>query len=248
MMIRTVLVLLPIAALLAGCKTQGSGDNYVPKKKAPLASGILAPGEEAAYFPLNVGNQWTYTYESKVQQGNRVMTGNPIEVTYKITKVTKEPKGKFAVLEIYTEDKLSDRQVWHVDNTGIYQVAMGKNLVKFSSPQPIVKFPIKEGATFSWNGTGTAGNGTVGQLSVKSTMTGEQPVDAAGSTFNGIDVSSTGTIKTNKVQAKTVSDVWFVPNVGLVRYQQSATGKSADGKTTTARVEQLRLKSYSLKH
>lgn len=237
-----------VPLLLLGCKKGGSSDNYVPKKKPALASAMLAPGEEMAYMPLAVGNQWTYTIESKRQVGSRVMANPPTEITYKVAKVSPEPKGKYAILEVFADDKLADKQVWHVDKSGIYQVAIGKNLAKFSSPQPVMKFPVKTGESFKWSGTGTVSTGLVGKSEINSILVGEQPIDAAMGTFNAVSVSSTGKIATAKAKATTTANTWFIPKVGLARYMQQVEGTLEDGKTKFAQLIQLRLKSYSLKN
>lgn len=247
MISKTYPLILITSIALVGCKTKSGGDNYVPKKKTALATAILPAGQELEYMPFKVGNQWTYTFETQIKQGNRIATVAPVEVTYKVVKVTPEPKGKYAILEIWTDDKQTDKQVWHIDNTGIYQVAIGKGLNKFSSPQPILKFPVKESMKFNWSGSGLSATGKQGKSNLASRVKGEEPIDAASGTFNAIAINTTGTITSSNFNGKTNIDTWIIPRVGLGRYRQELTGTSPDGKTQLAQILQLRLKSYSLK-
>jgi len=253
-------IFLPLAAGIAGIAVLGCGSSgpsasgYVPKKPASLPSATVAAGQEATYFPFAVGSQWTYDSQTSRSVNGHADTPKKQEITYRLDKLTKSPNGgQDATFTILTNGEINDQEVWRVESTGIYQVAMGRvRLNPLSTPQPMLPFPVKAGQTFSWSGSITADKDGVRQSTSKGTILGEQPIDTVTSQYNAIAVDTTGTLKGKSSDMLTHSILWFIPNVGIGRFKMEIAGNvdapAAKGKKVTVdMVQVLELKNYSPK-
>lgn len=212
----TKLSLATIALLTAiGC-SGGSNDSYVPAKKSEIPPAKVEKGQEASLFPFKVGNSWTYTAKTAIQVQNR-QTSREAEVTFKITKVVDIPGGKKATLDLITNNKVVDRQVWLSTTKGIFQSSIGIAKVRnFSSPIPAIQFPVEPSKKFSWKGSDGKTN-----MSYNFTILGPQEVDTDEKRMSGIAVESKGTSVAGKITEKTERTIWFAPGVGIVRIRES---------------------------
>ncbi len=236
-----------ISLLIAGCNGNAGSAGYVPKKAPPLPSAMAPLGEEASYFPFATGNQWTF--DSEMVQMVNGRQGAPIkrEITYKITKVEPGPGGStLAYFQITDNGQVTDRQEWKVDKTGISQLAVGKTLTKFSTPQMVLPFPVKIGKKFGWKGTISA-NGEVRSGTTNSTVDGTEEVDSSAGTYNALGIVSIAKLSSAKTNSQLISKLWLSPRVGIVRYRQEAVGVVKDKKAQFAIVQVLKLKNASLK-
>ena len=228
-------ILWPCAVLAtAGCG-HGGGSAYQPKPVPKVEAVAVKEGIEQNLLPLDEGNQWTYTVSVTAIAGGRRLGGEK-EQTFKVAKVEPQGDGKKATFELWLDGKLSDRQVWLVNSKGIFQVATGLDLKPFTSPQPVIFFPVTPGATFDWNG-----NTPQGASVVKSKVLGPQEVDTDSGRVSAIAVSSNSQITTSKGKGSSSSTIWLCPGTGIVRFVQQETSGSRVGQIV------MRLKSHSLK-
>jgi len=233
MRIQTALPIIAIA--LFGCKG-GGGSAYVPKPVEKITPASVKPGEEASLFPLAVGNEWTFVVEAAGAdlRTRRTMSG---EVKLRVVDVQQEGDGKRATIEMLTNDKVNERQVWVVNSKGIFQIGKGaKEIQMYSTPQPVVIFPVEVGKTFSWKGL----EGKV-QRDYVSKVIGPQEVDTEEKRLSGIAIESKGNNKAGTTTEKTEGTIWLAPGIGIVRYIEMTVGKDAIVRNV------LKLKSHTLK-
>lgn len=240
-MTRPIGLTLALATTLAlfGCRRKPE-DPYVPKPVASIPVASVTPGNEAVLFPLDKGDQWTYsvsiTRMVKGQQQRPIQT----EWTTKVVSSEKTAEGTKATTEVYKDTELQDRQTWLSTSKGIYQLAGGKNLATFSPRMPLIVYPVKDSATFNWSGKGPNGLGTTDPFKSTNQILGPQEIDTDMGRMSAYPVESRSTMSTGKVKGETASTVWLSPGVGIVRLRQEAL--SGDN----GYVIVLKLKSKSL--
>lgn len=224
---------------LAGCGRGGS--TYQPKPPAKVDAFVVKEGVDQNLVPFQEGNQWTYTAKVSGSNGKVQRTATPVDQTYKITKVEKTPDGVRATFEVTSGGKVTDNQVWLANEKGLYQISVGLVPKAFTTPQPIVLFPVKTGTTFTWEGSGLLPNGQSGKNTVVNTILGPQEVDTATGRVNAIAIEGKTTYNAEAGQAKSASTIWLAPGIGIARYTQD----SVSGTTVVHLL--LELKSHSLK-
>lgn len=224
-----------VAIAIVGCRG-GDGNGYTPVPPSKLEPVSVKPGQEATLMPIAVGNQWTYNVETIIatQKGKAQRKG---ELTFKITKVDDTSNGKRATIDILSSGKVTERQIWLVNDKGIYQVSTGvAKPVTYSTPIPLILFPVDKNKTFKWKGSGGPY-----QRSIDAKILENQEVDTDEKRYSAIGVETKGENKDGKVTQKTSGIIWFVPGVGLVRYRESTLSSE------NATEQLLQLKSHSLK-
>lgn len=237
MNMRMNLILLAGCVALAGCN--GGGGSYTPKPVATTPVQTAKEGLDQNYVPFAEGKQWTYTSETVRRVNGRMTKAPDQEVIYKITKVEKIPEGQQITWEIKVGDRVSDRQIWIATEKGIFQTVVGLKEKKFTTPQPLVLFPVSENQTFDWRGSGALPDGTLGSNVVKSHVDGMQEVDTEMGRVQGLAISSDLDFATSTGRGKGDSTIWLSPGLGIVRFTQTV----AQGPVVVS--ETLRLKSHS---
>lgn len=170
---------------------------------ALLWQGALgAPPVDTNYYPHRPGTRWTYS------SGETQVVGTPI--THRGVRVV--PVSHQYGSTTYTQDLIehrADGSVW------LRGVNAGGRLSWYASPLNIYPpGPLSPGR--SWTGS-------AGTLRTRSTVTGVTPLKLAGGTFNTLTIR-TETTAGGKVSVQTT---YFVPTVGIVRYQ-TADGSVID--------------------
>lgn len=234
-------IALSVTVALVGCKPGGGGSTPTTtkiKEAAPTAK--VVEGMDTNLFPLKVGNQWTYSVAQTLARGGQVRNGS-MEVTFRVKTVDRGANAVKATLEVLSGNKVSDRQIWMIDKTGIYQTAIGMNLVPFSSPQPVLKFPVKDGSEFRWSGSAPLPGGKSRNYSIVATVHSEQPVDTDMGPFKAVALESRATVHEGKNNGQEATSTWFTPNVGIVRLLTASMAGNVQQRNL------LKLKSYSLK-
>jgi hypothetical protein len=212
---RTLILSAVIASsvLLAGCGGKSSGPAATSAQPA-VAPINTKPGYEKTLIPFKVGNKWTYSLE-QVQVRNGQRSGGTSEVVYQVTKLD----GTLATLEISQDNKLIDRQVWQLNDKGLYQISISKNNIPYVPAQPIALFPIDKNKSFKWTGTGITAVGKSGNQTVQTYVRDVMEVDSPAGRFNAIPFESTFDL-TGGVKGKGTSTTYLTPGVGIVRYAQ----------------------------
>lgn len=244
------------ASILAGCGSSGSGSassGYVPKKTQSMPSAIVQAGQEADYFPFTVGNQWTFSSETKTSVNGSVQPSKTEDVTYRLSELANG--GHDAWFAVLNDTKTISREIWRLDSKGLYQVGSGKDKPKMlNPPQLLVPFPVKPGQTFHWSANVTADNGTPLTSSIDGTVVGQEQIDTEMGPYNALAVEGKGTVKGKNLNSDVTIKLWLIPKVGIGRYllTSSTVVTSSDpklkGRSARKEVMQvMKLKSYSLK-
>lgn len=229
--------------LLAGC-TSGGG-SYVPKPVTSVTSIAPREGVDQNYIPIAEGNQWTFTAETIREINKRQSHPPDQEVIYKITKVEKVPEGQQVTWDIKVGGQPSDRQVWIVSDKGIYQSEVGlKKAKKFTTPQPLILFPVADHQTFEWRGSGLLPDGTLGSNVVKTQIIGMQEADTEMGRVHALAISSDLDYATRDGRGSGNSTIWLAPGMGIVRIKQTVGQESINHVRVIESVT-LRLKSHS---
>lgn len=227
------------AAIAAGCGSKEPG--YKPKPVAQIPKASVAPGEEATLFPLAVGNQWVFTAKSRFAAGGQAQDTDG-ELTLRVASVANVANGKQAVIEIIQDGKVNERQIWVQDAKGVFQVRAGRNNVQFSPRIPVIEFPIQEGRTTQWRGTGPVPAGNPGPHAADIKILGVQEVDTDMGRMSAYAVESQSKWTRNNVQGSSVGTTWFAPKIGMVRFRLDLSFGQLRG------TQSLALKSHSLKN
>ncbi|MBS1707826.1 MAG: hypothetical protein JSS65_03790 [Armatimonadetes bacterium] len=232
---RPTILALVAAAAVCGCNNNA---GYTPEPPKEVQKTTVAAGDEASLWPLAVGNQWVFEATTTTANGTTVK-----DLTFKVTDNRKEGDKTIARIDILDGSKVVDSIDWAVDKTGIYQVTSTNQQAKYDPPQLIVKFPIKDGETFSQQLNGpapTTGKDVVGQK-VESTCLGMQEIDTGEGRMQAVAVESKTVFTYKDDTINTVATIWFVPKVGMARFIQETVGKKVAGK------EIFRMKSHTAK-
>ncbi|HLO99717.1 MAG TPA: hypothetical protein VK171_14080 [Fimbriimonas sp.] len=236
---------LPFVGLIA---IVGCGDSKdVPaqaavKKPEPKKMNLTADNQQTLY-PLTEGSSWVYTMELERQlEGKQAERGQAL-LEYRVTKSFKESAtATRATVEVYRNDVMEDTQEWYKDNSGVYQVSVGKDKRAYSPPQYIVKFPVKDQEEYTWKGTGTTPVGKRGELSYVFKCEGFMNADTDMGAMHSVFISSSGSFKAGDGQEGIIAtNSWFAQDIGLIRYRQMVRIKGGQSTIT------LKLKSYTVK-
>ncbi len=237
--------------VLLGCGSSGGASSgYVPKKAEVLKSASVAPGQEATYFPFAVGNQWSYDKESVESVGNQQKQANHV-VVYKLVGLKPSPGGgQDASFDVLTDDKMTSHEIWRMESSGLYQVAMGTDKpLPITPPQLVVPFPATKDRTYKWTGTATAQGGSTA-TSINGTVAGEQTIDTSKGDYNALAVVSTGKVSSSAVTSQNEARIWLIPGVGIGRFRLEVAGTIKNPKVKSPipfhSLTVLKLREYSL--
>ncbi|MER3496160.1 MAG: hypothetical protein C4320_04770 [Armatimonadota bacterium] len=237
---------------LVGC---GGPKPGTPEAEAQVAKRSAAPVRaemtgtfaldektQSQLFPHTIGSQWTYETESSQTVANRPPESRKGEITLRIDAARTEGASTRFQIATVTGGKKVDEQSWMIDKTGIYQVAVSAKNKPFTPPQPVVRFPLKPGGTFTWKGTSPTATDKRLDGILEGSIIGIQPVDTdLGSTTALFVESALAATLPDKKKTLTVTDTFLRPGIGIVRYQQTIRGQ------TFQSVIQFRLKEYTIK-
>jgi len=234
-------MLMATCLLVAGCGDKSS-NTYKPKPTPKIPVAKVNPGEEASIFPFMADNQWVYEATALLQANTGEQRSGSFELTFKVTKVEDQADGKTAHIQILRDGKVESNQRWVVNAKGLYQASSNAGQGDFSPMQSQVLFPVTEGATFTWTGSGPRPVGKPGNYTINSKVIGPQEVDSGVGRISAIAVESKTEWMEGKKKVQATTTQWWAPGIGLVRYVQNTT----DG--TVATVQTLKLKSHTLKN
>lgn len=241
---RLSLGLAPLCLLVIGCSggaTNGSSAEGKGVSEIPKAS--VAPGQEATLFPLTLGSQWTYSGEQGTMIPGQAPFGGSGELTRKVTKVEKSPKGAVSTVDVYAGTKQTNRLRFRTDATGIYLLSISLKDTPFSTPQPLLTFPLEKDKVTHWKGHGVLPIGMTGDMETATKFSGIQEVDTASGRVSAYTIESTTTFKVKGTDGVCLSVEWFKPGIGIVRDRQEIrVGNGNLGSSAT-----LRLKSSIVK-
>ena len=182
-------------------------------------------GFNTPYYPLQVGNKWTYRADTEKARPDAKNRGGSqkvvVEVTKKeptsrtVTKEKKDVKEKVAsyVLKISSGDKTQFEQV-AIFSDGVYRLqAAGK---KIEPPLMFFKLPLKQGDSWEVDSTSE-------ETKLKGTMkAGEAKVQVPAGAYQAMTVAS----KDFQIGPQAMEmQYWFAPNVGMVKQTVTLGGR-----------------------
>lgn len=244
-----------LALALGGCSKPKPGtaeaEAALPHKESPaqqragkdFSSDIKLENVNGMdLMPRTVGSKWTYSMELvRTAQGQPPATGKA-EFTYEITAIRQDGDKTRFQLATTQNGKRIDEQVWYVDKSGYYQLSLGTAGRPFTPPQPVVKFPLRSSDSFTWQGTSPVGKGNWNKGKLEGKVIGIQSVDTDLGSTRAVFVESASVIELPKgKKGLVVTDTFFRPKVGIVRYQQTTRTQEGSQQIT------LRLKDYTIK-
>ncbi len=242
MKIQSIIVLCTVAIVGCGKSDPISGAN----KPKPTPEVKITTQNQNSLFPFAVGNSWTFAMEVTMESPNQPRSTGNLIVQYAVTKVTNEGGAIKATIDVSSNGKVQDQQIWSVDNTGIYQISSRPTPrtepLIFEPKQPVIRFPVKDQENFRWTGKGLTPVNKKGSMKYVFKCDGNQTVDTEMGPMNSLFMQSGGTFATDEgVEGGLVINAWFSPGVGLARYRQEIITKTAKSTIT------MRLKSYNIK-
>ena len=222
--------LLIVSAFVVGC---GGPSGYKPTPVAESPKVDASAITQSSIMPVKTGMTWVYAMQTQSRPANLVNAVNG-DLTFSIAAVDPSPKGQKITVELKTGDKLTDRQTWLLNESGLYQLTAGLKDVAFTPMQPLVLFPVKEGADFKWKGTGLCPDGIVGKMESASHVLGSQLVDTAKGKESGLAIITVTKYSHGKAVGLLQNTNWFKPNVGIVRLKQTLAVPKGAVETTLA--------------
>ena len=208
-----------IGFALVGCSHEPE-DKFVAKPPEAVPPATLTPGNETALLPLDKGNQWTYTVELVTGAAGAQSAQQNYESVWSVTDSKQTTDGIEATIETTVPSGKKDVQEWRANSTGIYEVGEGSPPVKFTPPMPVMLFPVKEGSTFQWSGTGPNGTLAAGHQTSHSTILGSQDTDTDMGRMSAYAVESHSSFESKQGKGTSDSTIWMSPGVGIVRLRQ----------------------------
>ena len=208
------------AFLGIGCSGGQPSDQYQAKAPDTVPAATVTPGNEGSLFPLDKGNQWTYSVDVKTKLHGKDQPVRSYESNWKVIDSKQTSDGTVAQIQTTLPKNKIDVQTWREDSKGIYEVSDGTPPVTFNPPFPMILFPVKDGTVYKWQGTGPNGTKGGGKQTSTRTIRASEVVDTDMGQMSAIPVDDVGTIEANGKQGRSESTVWFAPGVGIVRLRQ----------------------------
>jgi hypothetical protein len=167
---------------------------------APFSGAQAPQGKQKVpnYYPLSPGNKWTY----QVDAGN----GKKVEVSNQIAKTEAIDGKPMARLETLVNGNVVATEHLMSSTEGVFRCRY--NGVEVSPPVCILKFPVKEQATWE---TDTKIGGQ--EVKIKSTSGKFEDVTTAAGKYKTAPVLTETDVNGTTIKAK----LWFALDVGIVK-------------------------------
>ena len=224
--------------ILCGC----SRPEVPPPAPVVVAPVKITPTNQQTLLPFGEGNTWVYDAEISSSDGDKVVGRDEGEIVFKMSDVKKVGNKTQAFLTATKGDELLGVSTWSVSDDGIEQSAGGMKNVPFSSPEPIVKFPIEKNSILTWSNSGEMPDGMQGAETGVTKVVRAPQIDTAISTVSGIASTAVAKFVSKNNEGVETTTTWFQPGVGMVRIVQTTRIGDRTNATT------IRLKSWEVQH
>jgi hypothetical protein len=166
----------------------------------------------ASYFPLAIGNSWTYTVTSGTQTGTIVVTID-----------SKESVGDVDCYVRATAMQQGNQRecyAWRGDQLYLYKTVVDYQTFFYQPPLLYLSSPLETGHTWSWQGKATSDSGTVAYTATETfAVIGPAKVVVPAGAFDSIGVKVTHT------DGGVFDGIrWFASGVGLVKEVRTVQG------------------------
>jgi len=166
----------------------------------PLATAQEKKQDSKSYYPLKVGNKWTYQIESDTAaKGSKLIN--------QIAKIEKIDGVSLSRLETTMKGRVAATEHLSVNEKGIFRDRV--NGGEITPPICLLKFPIKKGAT--WKSESMAGNEKL-KVACKSD---EEEIEVPAGKFKTVKVVMDAEVVGAGIIVST--SYWFAQGVGVVK-------------------------------
>jgi hypothetical protein len=188
---------------------------------------LIATALAAPIVPTNPGTTWRYSMTEEVGKGLTISnlkqdTAGKIRlpVLYRLDGIEDVDGRELLKFEMHRGGAVTNTDFVTVDEHGITcwaRINLDGELIKFNPPQTMVAAPLKQGAT--WNFDGQAGDLKVHQWY---SVNGEEDIEVPAGEFHAFHIRG----EQNSPSRMTI-DRWFVPGTGIVK--DVTTMRATDG-------------------
>ena len=186
------------------------------------ASALAAP-----LLPTNPGTTWRYSMTEEVGKGLTISNLKQdadrkvrLPVLYHLDGMENVDGKELFKFEMHRAGAVTNTDLVTVDDHGITcwaRINLDGELIKFNPPQTMVAAPLKQGAT--WNFDGQAGDLKVHQ---QYEITGEEDIEVPAGEFHAYHIRGE-----QSSPSRMAIDRWFTPGVGIVK--DVTTMRATDG-------------------
>lgn len=135
------------------------------------------------YFPLEVGNQWTFELSA---------AGQKLTINYSTVEKTTVDGVETVVFEMKNGDQVQQREFYSINETGVFTIireTFGFSF-KFAPKQQFLKYPVAIGDTWDQVGSFTdESKNTTFSYQTKCEYVGMESVTVPAGTFNALKLS-----------------------------------------------------------
>ena len=193
-----------------------------------LTVSVTATSIAAPIIPTAPGMTWRYNMTQEVDHGLSVPDAKPdpdgkirAPVVYRIEGTENVDGKELLKFEMHRAGVITNTDLLTVDERGVFcwaRINLDGELVKFNPPQPMIAMPLKQGA--SWNFDGQAGDLKVQQ---QYEVTGEEDVQVPAGKFHAFRIRSEQTSP-----SPMTIDRWFAAGTGIVKDVTTMRAKNGD--------------------
>jgi hypothetical protein len=208
-------------------QTARRGDGALAWSLIPALLFLSTSALSAPLVPTNPGTTWRYNLTEELGKGLTIpnlktdIDGRVrLPVLYRLDGMEKVDGKDLLKFEMHRADAITNTDLLTVDDHGIAcwaRINLDGELVKFNPPQTMVAAPLKQGATWSFEGQ-------AGDLKVQQhyDVTGEEDIEVPAGEFHAFHIRA----EQSSPNRMTI-DRWFVPGTGIVK--DVTTMRAADG-------------------
>lgn len=192
------------------------------------STGHAAPQATADYFPAKVGDTWTMTTDAD---------GKKITQTVTVTAVKKVKGATEATFDYKADGKGLNTEVYRITPNAVNRLSGGLNgSTKMKPPITIIKYPLKAGDTWKWEGD-ILTNGQTIKATSELMVFGPETVKTPAGTFQAMRVHSALVVEGGGQKVEMPNDYWFAKGVGMVKQHASFGKVEIDGMLTKYNVK-----------
>jgi hypothetical protein len=187
-----------------------------------LTTALAAP-----LVPNNPGTTWRYSMTEELGKGLTISNWKHsadgkvrLSVLYRLDGLEDVDGRELLKFEMHRAGAVTNTDLVTVDEHGITcwaRINLDGELIKFNPPQTMVAAPLKQGAT--WNFDGQAGDLKVQQ---RYNVTGEEDIEVPAGEFHAFHIRGE-----QSSPSRMTIDRWFVPGTGIVK--DVTTMRATDG-------------------
>jgi hypothetical protein len=191
--------------------------SFVKKISVAVYFFTIASAQAAPLIPTTPGTTWRYSMTEEVGKGltisnlKRDADGKArLSVLYRFDGMEDLDGREVLKFEMHRADAITNTDLVTVNEHGITcwaRINLDGELIKFNPPQTMVAAPLRQGAT--WNFDGQAGDLKVQQ---RYNVTGEEDIEVPAGEFHAFHIRGE-----QSSPSRMTIDRWFVPGTGIVK-------------------------------